>query len=158
MLNATGTYSGSFIPKAIGRGNAGTNTNGKIDEVFLYNRALSATEITNLFGGTAARFIEPVIEDISEQVDQPANTDELGVYPNPLTNDKLTLYMYSEESLNTTIQLMHMDGTTILQKSVILQVGKNSIVIPAGKLSNGIYFIRASKGEKEIIRKLVIKR
>jgi glucuronoarabinoxylan endo-1,4-beta-xylanase len=158
VLNATGTYSGSFIPKAIGRGNNGTNTAGKIDEVYLYNRALSATEITNLFGGTAARFIEPVNEGIGDQIDQPSNTDELGIYPNPLTNDKLTLYMYSDEPLNTTLQLMHMDGTTILQKSVILQAGKNSIVIPAGKLSNGIYFIRARKGEKEIIRKMIIKR
>jgi hypothetical protein len=115
-------------------------------------------EITNLFGGTAARFIGPVNEEIGDQIDQPSNTDELGIYPNPLTNDKLTLYMYSDEPLNTTLQLMHMDGTSILQKSVILQAGKNSIVIPAGKLSNGIYFIRARKGEKEIIRKMIIKR
>jgi glucuronoarabinoxylan endo-1,4-beta-xylanase len=158
VLNASGTYSGSFIPKAIGRGNAGTNTGGKIDEVYLYNRALSTTEITNLFGGTAARFIAPVNEEISAPIAQPANTDELGVYPNPLTNDKLTLYMYSEEPINATIKLLNMDAATLLQQSVILQVGKNTLVIPSGKLSNGIYFIQMKKGNKEIIRKLVIKR
>jgi glucuronoarabinoxylan endo-1,4-beta-xylanase len=158
VLNASGTYSGSFIPKAIGRGNAGTNTGGKIDEVYLYNRALSTTEITNLFGGTAARFIAPVNEEISAPIAQPANTDELGVYPNPLTNDKLTLYMYSEEPINATIKLLNMDAATLLQQSVILQVGKNTLVIPSGKLSNGIYFIQMKKGNKEIIRKLVIQR
>ena len=157
VLNASGTYSGSFIPKAIGRGNAGTNTGGKIDEVYLYNRALSATEITNLFGGTAARFIAPV-EEISSTIDQPANTNELEVYPNPLKNDKLTLYMYSAEPINATINLLNMDAATILQQTVILTVGKNSLVIPSGKLSNGIYFIQMKKGDKEVIRKLVIKR
>jgi len=51
-----------------------------------------------------------------------------------------------------------MDAATILQQSVILTVGKNTLVIPSGKLSNGIYFIQMKKGDKEVIRKLVIKR
>jgi O-glycosyl hydrolase len=158
VLNNSGTYSGSFIPKAIGRGNSGTNTGGKIDEVYLYNRALSATEITNLFGGTAARFIAPVNEDISSPIEPPAKTDELGVYPNPLTNDNMSIYMYSEKALNATIQLLTMDKTPIFQQSIILQAGKNSLLIPCGKLSNGIYFIRMHKDDREIIRKLVVKR
>jgi hypothetical protein len=75
-----------------------------------------------------------------------------------LTNDKLTLYMYSLEPINTTIKLLTMDAATILQQSVIPQVGKNTLFIPSGKLSNGIYFIQMKKGDKELIRKLVIKR
>lgn len=43
--DATGSWTGVFTPKAIGRGNMGTNTQGIIDEVYLYSRALSDTEI-----------------------------------------------------------------------------------------------------------------
>ena len=60
--------------------------------------------------------------------------------------------------INATIKLLNMDATTILQQSVILQVGKNTLVIPSGNLNNGIYFIQIKKGDREIIRKLVIKK
>lgn len=42
--DATGTWTGDFIPKAIGRGNAGY-LSGSINEVRLYSRALSQLEI-----------------------------------------------------------------------------------------------------------------
>mgnify|MGYP001568081869 CR=1 FL=1 len=46
--NASGTWSGAFTPKAVGRGNAGY-LEGFIDEVRLYERALSAAEIANIY-------------------------------------------------------------------------------------------------------------
>jgi non-lysosomal glucosylceramidase len=51
--NATGTWTGAFTPKAIGRGNAGF-TLGKIDDFVIYNRALSDTEVLQLVNNSAA--------------------------------------------------------------------------------------------------------
>ena len=44
IQDATGTWTGDFVPEAIGRGNAGY-LSGVIDEVRLYDRALSPSEI-----------------------------------------------------------------------------------------------------------------
>jgi hypothetical protein len=66
--------------------------------------------------------------------------------------------MYSKAPVKSIIQIVDTDGTTILEQSITLRAGNNSILIPAGKLGNGVYFIRERKGDKEIVRKLIIKR
>jgi hypothetical protein len=45
----TGTYFGPSTPGAIGNNNTSAAFNGDIDEVRLYNRALSADEVAALY-------------------------------------------------------------------------------------------------------------
>jgi non-lysosomal glucosylceramidase len=51
------SWTGAFIPKAVGRGNAGFFA-GKMDDLVLYNRALSDTEIQTLASPTVSMFYD----------------------------------------------------------------------------------------------------
>ena len=57
LLDATSgaSWTGGFIPKAVGRGNAGF-FGGKIDDLVLYNRVLTDAEIQTLAASTATLF------------------------------------------------------------------------------------------------------
>jgi glucuronoarabinoxylan endo-1,4-beta-xylanase len=174
VLNATGTYSGSFNPKAIGRGNAGANTRGKIDEMYIYNRALTATEITDLFNGIAARnAAEEPLAPVAEEPVQPEeptpvsdrpittneafNNDEVEVYPNPLTGtDGLTIRMWSDISTPAVIQLLRSDTKKVVEQTVLLNPGSNTVKIPASRLRTGVYIIRVRKEQKDWVKKVIV--
>jgi uncharacterized protein YjdB len=48
-VDNTGSFQDDFMPKALGRGNTGTGTEGLLDEVYLYSRELSQLEIQALY-------------------------------------------------------------------------------------------------------------
>jgi len=93
----------------------------------------------------------PVVTSISLQ---PENT--LLTFNNPV-KDILYVNYLSSKSLNTPIQLFDINGCLVLNETIPVSSGKNSLQIPVTKLRDGVYVMRLYTDEGIITRKIVVK-
>ena len=129
---------GLAIPLSIGRifrtgwDDPGAYYSGKIDDIRIYNRALSAIEVDSLYheGGFVG------ISSIEAQVD-------VSVFPNP-TNGIVNIQNRSDHSMQFT--LFNVLGEEILSETI--GVGTNSIDLSS--LASNIYYYRLSS-EKQLL-------
>ena len=94
------------------------HTDGKIDDIGIWNRALTQAEITNLNNST------------NTSITEKENLGQFIVYPNPASTE-ITI---NSSVKFTTIKIVNTIGQTILTK----ESSKSALV---SALSNGIYFI-----------------
>lgn len=99
---------------------------GAIDELRIYDRALSASEIMNLYSDT-------VNTNVQEQIQ---GKTEINIYPNPV-NNKLYYDLNGLQNDMSSINIMNINGKTILRKDIF--GSKNSVDVTA--LPDGLYFI-----------------
>lgn len=104
--------------------------NGKIDDIFIYNRVLSQNEITSLFEDANPTLPNSIVESSSKNL--------FSVYPNPVTS-KLTIVSNQE----ITYSIQDIKGMMIVQN----QVAKGSVFISTESLAPGIYIIRTTEGK-----------
>lgn len=108
----------------------GQSFNGRMDDLRIYNRALTAPEVTTLYkhqgsGECAALPNTSFIEELQPQ--------ELSIYPNPTTG------LFTIESVTGNIGVLHftdISGATVLSQLV----QSNKTLVDLTDLSPGIYF------------------
>jgi hypothetical protein len=146
----SGTIMTTNIDLMIGQvlpNNSTYNFKGIIDDVRIYDYALSVEEIEALYGETSA--IHPEIKSI------PKNFSLMQNYPNPF--NPMTMIKYDLPQA-VTVKLQIFDLTGRLVQTLVNEhkpAGHYSAVWNAQNVSSGIYFIRLSAGDFTAVKKCV---
>ncbi|KGO96025.1 hypothetical protein Q767_07110 [Flavobacterium enshiense DK69] len=123
-------------PLWIGRGPSGGYFNGTVDDVAIWNRALTPEEVTQVYRGTLST------NDVSQK-------KSFRIYPNPVSE---AIYIQNDSTVETiNYQLSDVNGKIVLAGS------KNSSELNMLNIKNlapGIYFLKLNKEESE---KIIIK-
>lgn len=133
---------GTQVPLEIGRvfrtgwGSPSSYFNGKIDDIRIYNRTLSAIEVDSLFN-----------ESITAGISSSQSDFYISVYPNPSTN------LITIENKNKTILTITSVDGRVIDKTEI--VGK--YVLDISNYAAGIYFLSLQSGDLLETRKIVKK-
>jgi len=121
------------LPLEFGRDVPGVTEvfNGKIDDIGIWNRALSQQEITNLYNGVNVGIGEPMIEN------------QLNIYPNPATHQ-----------INVQVNSRVVGSTYIISDPLgkIIMTGKlnsKSTIIHLDNLPAGIYILSVGDNVKQ---------
>lgn len=120
--------------------------NGKIDDVCIYNRALTATEVSLLATSNNLCF-NVGIEELS--------SFSSGIFYPTASNGS---FMYSGEiSKLTSVEIYTIDGKTVktITKS---EISENQGKLDLNNLSNGLYFVKLVKTEGNYIQKIIIEK
>jgi hypothetical protein len=131
----------------LGKGHWDTTTqfyNGAIDEIRIYNYAMTEKEIKNLYSGTPA---------VTSNKQQLGKNKSLKVFPNP-ASDFLHYELTDKISKITEIQLIDLSGKIIMNTKNVSNHGKLNI----SNISEGIYHIRLiGKDNSEYKKRIVVK-
>ena len=129
---------------------------GRIDEVQVYNKALSNSEIAALHSSTSsARFFSEG-EDIDQSLDVSNNNAVL--YPNPLGNDKIVKINLTTPIQGTTkLVLFDITGMTLMEKSMVLEEGTYHVEMDLSDrlIEKGIFYLQLSNDSNNIRFKLM---
>lgn len=85
-----------------------------------------------------------------------ADVLKMSVYPNPATNEKITLIFSGHTASNAGVSVVDMNGRVISSESVETTPGLNIHVLNTGGLNAGIYFINLNVGTYSSIQKLIV--
>jgi hypothetical protein len=122
-FNATGTSAGQLMA---GRSsNGGQHFNGKIDELYIFRRALTEADIFKLMDPTAS-------------ISEVENHGMINCYPNP-TKEKISII--STESTTCTISTAN--GTVLST----VELNGETATVDVNTYAPGIYFIRTAEGQ-----------
>lgn len=127
-LPFTTNISNNTLPLEIGRDVPGITEvfNGKIDDVAIWNRALTPQEITNLYNSSNVGMEEPVGEN------------QLLIYPNPATSQ--INVKVNAPYINSTFNITDQMGKIVLEG----KLNSKNTLISINKLSAGIYMFNTA--------------
>ncbi len=73
----------------------------------------------------------------------------INVYPNPIRGDATLIYISTDEN-PLTIDIIDITGRTVDSFTMnTIETGENNLLLNTSRLSRGLYFIRATEGQKE---------
>ena len=79
----------------------------------------------------------------------------LNLFPNPAANI-VNVGIVSEETADATLQIIAVDGTTVLTQSHRVVVGKDVFSVNVDQLPTGVYFVKLNSSTQHSIKRLVI--
>lgn len=161
-----GANNSNFVIGALDKNERWT---GGIDDLRLYNKALSATEVAALAGVSGAQTsLSTTI--LTQQIQSQEKTEDTAhqlsfnsnivVYPNPLLNHAKLKYLVPDQG-EYSILLYDSKGTLqAVVKHGVAAIGETGeIMIDGSKLAKGIYFIRLQTPKRSSIAfKLVVQK
>lgn len=139
---ASATYAEQSVAKVGSRYNNNEFFNGSIDDVMIYDRALAAEEVKELYN-----LARPVITGTATSQ---SYKDDMRIFPNPSANG---IFQLSGELKDETISY-----------SVINAMGENVIEKPSGNLNSpidlssfpkGVYYLRITQPFSVTVKKMV---
>jgi hypothetical protein len=148
----TGPITADNRPLEIGRDVPGVTEifNGKIDDVRIYDRALTDAEIQELFEITTdLKKIKPI----------KLNQYQLSQnYPNPF-NPSTTIEFDLPKTSNVTLKILNILGEEVAKLvSDNLSAGSYSYEWNASNLASGVYLYRLQVGDYVVMRKMILNR
>lgn len=81
--------------------------------------------------------------------------DQVELYPNP-AQLSYTIKLAVSHKVSGSLIVTDINGRELLNKAITLQEGENTIQESASYLSNGIYFVKLSSNEGNVVKKLII--
>jgi regulation of enolase protein 1 (concanavalin A-like superfamily)/transcriptional regulator CtsR len=147
---ATSTNSVPFV-STINRFSSGSNDrwnkiymfDGSIDDVRLYGKALSASEVSEIFQGLKSAQIATSIESLSQSI-------QLEVYPNPLKDGNLTVTT-SRNVDNARILIYGIDGKLVYRTTF----SGFSTEIDNSLFDNGVYILKVESSLGTNIKRFI---
>jgi hypothetical protein len=121
-FNATGTNAGQLMAGRSSQG--GQHFNGKIDELYVFRRALNETDINKLMDPTAS-------------ISEVKNNTLINVYPNPAAGNLNILTTTRTEAVVTSATGAVMEELELTEKTTI----------DVSTYAQGVYFIRTTEGQ-----------
>ena len=142
-------FGNSFIP---GQGFA-----GKLDDIGIWNRALTQQEITNLYNSTSSNECLTMTINTGVLSTNPETyTSTVSIYPNP-ANDQITIDCGTLANVTGwSIKITNMLGQEVFNKPLNTQ----QYVVPLNTWSGqGMYFVKISNAQNEVvnIKKIILK-
>lgn len=149
------TIGSNTSPLYIGARQGNNRWDGAIDDLRLYKRTLSSSEISILYSGEglAARQIsnlskvenkESLIENISEEKLDILNAFQ--IYPNPV-EDKLNLQMNNLDEGRINLAVYDMMGRLYFNKAVDLEKGTVTLDLDTVNMDSGLYILIVDQGQ-----------
>ena len=115
---------------------------GKLDDLGIWNRALTESEITNLYQSIVGIHTENIGLGVS-------------IYPNPTGESKEFLVRFADNpQQDIHIELLDILGSVLYSNR--LQAGSESCTIPVHSLSSGMYMIRVRMNNEVYMEKVIV--
>ena len=158
-VNISSTNIGSLIPMVFGRyhGNVETNYyNGSLDEIGIWNRALTQQEITNLFSSVSSNECLTMTINTGVLSTNPVTYNStVNIYPNP-ANDQITIDCGNLANVvGWNIKITNMLGQEVFNQLMNTQ----QYVVPLNSWTGqGMYFVKISNAQNEVvnIKKIIL--
>jgi hypothetical protein len=112
----------AVLPMWIGRGVSGNYFTGSLDDIGIWNRALTPNEVVVLYQGTLG------LNDISD--------NKVNVFPNPATN--MLQFEVDPQNIGKTYQIIDELGRTVSTHTIIATTSE----APIATLKTGMYFLK----------------
>ncbi|WP_136465708.1 LamG-like jellyroll fold domain-containing protein [Flagellimonas onchidii] len=154
VSTGTGSWSGTMDVGGLGRSFVGAVTEGSLDDLRIYSRALNSNEINALPGFSGASSLKVRISDALELIEEGQNQNDMRIFPNPaksifyLTNGK------THEG-NATFALFNLSGQQVMQRSIDLKSNATT-TFDISRLNKGLYILIGIQNGKEILNKKVV--
>jgi hypothetical protein len=87
---------------------------------------------------------------------RPESTDELLLYPNPVTGGRLTVEFVAREKGKATVTLVGALGQSALKQESAVEAGQNKIDVSTSAVPGGLYMLTLKQGSHMIVRKVLI--
>jgi len=113
--------------------------NGKLDDIGIWNRELTPTEITDVYTSNNVG-----INELKTEIG-------FSMYPNP-ANGLIHIYTVSKTGQKAKLEVIDALGKILISEN---HANLDSATINIGQLSQGIYFIKLTSGEKTSIQKFI---
>ncbi len=134
--------------------------NGKIDDIGIWNRALTEQEITNLYNGNicfeTVRVTDTLVINVNRTGYNPITySNTIKVYPNP-ANNKITIDNGDIQKMNGySIKIINSLGQQVYQGAITQQIVSIDITQWAG---NGMYYLQLTDNNGNIVdvKKIVL--
>ena len=120
--NTHTNVSSASLPLWIGRGIGGNYFSGSLDDIGIWNRALTANEIAILYNSTLS------VTDI--------NAKKLKLYPNPAANT--LVFEIESENINKKYEIIDKLGRIVTTGTTLATTNQ----VDVNALSNGLYFLK----------------
>ena len=132
------------------------NFTGKIDDISIWNRALSQQEITNLYASVSSNECLTMVINTGALSTNPVTyTSTVNIYPNP-ANDQITIDCGNLANVaGWNIKITNMLGQEVFNKPMNTQ----QYVVPLNTWSGkGMYFVKISNAQNEVvnIKKIIL--
>jgi len=122
------------------------NFNGNIDDVRLYNIALSASEIEDVF----------TTEVADQNVQVPVSLELYQNYPNPF-NPTTTLEFVLPKTDHVKLAVYDIRGRQVAEMlDERLEAGLHNVIFDAGAFASGVYFYTLTTSDRILTRKMMI--
>ena len=121
---------------------------GKMDDVKIYNRVLSSSEVSSLSGRSGARLAAKNSKD-HQALALVEKEGEIKLYPNPV-RDVLSLRLSEQES--SSLKIADLNGKIVYESEGV----KSHLELNTSEWINGIYLIKLSNSKEAMIYKLVV--
>ncbi len=139
---------------------SGNSFNGKLDDIGIWNRALTEQEITNLYNGNicfeTVRVTDTLVINVNRTGYNPITySNTIKVYPNP-ANNKITIDNGDIQKMNGySIKIINSLGQQVYQGGITQQIVSIDITQWAG---NGMYYLQLTDNNGNIVdvKKIVL--
>ena len=121
---------------------------GKMDDVKIYNRVLSSSEVSSIAGGSSSRVATKNIK-WHQALALVEKEGEIKVYPNPV-RDVLTLRLREQES--SSLKIADLSGKIVYESEGV----KGHLELNTSRWTNGIYLIKLNNSKEAMIYKLIV--
>jgi hypothetical protein len=130
----------------IGKGSPLLCMDGDIDDIRFYNRSITPEEVQALYADNPTC--------ISTSVNEVPNSEGIFIYPNP-SHGSFNIN-FREPIHNSSVKIVNTLGENVYE-TFIGSDFKQIIQVVSDKLSEGLYFVIVSNGERQYAQKIVIK-
>jgi hypothetical protein len=119
---------------------------GDIDDIRFYKRVITPEEVQSLYADNPTC--------TSTYINELSNSEGIRIYPNPSQGSfKIT---FKEPIHNSSVKIVNTLGENVY-KMFIGRDFKQTIQVVNDNLSEGLYFVLVSNGERQYAQKIVIK-
>ena len=148
--------SNMFIGKPIWTAPNAKGTNGIIDDIAIYNRALTDQEVTNLYNSANTNECLTMVINTGDLSTTPVTyTSSVSIYPNP-ANDQITIDCGNLANVTGwSIKITNMLGQEVFNQPMNTQ----QYVVPLNTWSGqGMYFVKIINAQNEVvnIKKIIL--
>ena len=113
----------------------------------LFHRVIAIDGSLNSFGDLSSIFLKREIVAVREQIIM----GETNVYPNPSAAGQFVLEVNAVQSTGFDLRVVNLLGQTLLNRSLKLNNGYNSVNIDLGNSPDGTYYIQLLSKESNLL-------
>ncbi|NCA85691.1 MAG: T9SS type A sorting domain-containing protein [Clostridia bacterium] len=140
---------------------AGTIINNQMNPaVIMFSETYNGNATLNARGGNpcgegawSEDFV--VYVDVCESIDNPAIAEKIQIRPNP-AKGAFTLSMPAIDEQEISLKMMDLNGNIVFEKMAALRNENTDLVIDAGVLPAGVYYLRITANTLNVIKKIII--